>query len=80
MPVVHQEFFMTYGFDINDGANGRWVEGGPFGPHQKWSHQFNAEWSEFITKEPSGGYAREGVREKMLEMRARYPSEGGWPP
>src|SRR5208282_2440246 len=39
-----QEQWDRAGLDVNDPANGRWVEGGPQGNHQKWSYQFNKEW------------------------------------
>lgn len=53
--------------NIDDPMFGRFVEGGPFGGHQKWSYEFNKEWEQFINDFPNAN--KEQVLEFMNKIR-----------
>jgi hypothetical protein len=65
LPVKHEKIFERKGLDINDPENGRWVEGGPEGNHQKWSYDYNEEWKKYLADNPTP----EQIMQKMYEMR-----------
>jgi hypothetical protein len=53
--------------DNNDPRFGRWVEGGPTGPHQRFSGAFNQEWAAFFREFPHA--TREQILDKMHRLR-----------
>ncbi|AQT68260.1 hypothetical protein STSP2_01416 [Anaerohalosphaera lusitana] len=48
LPQKFKDRFSRLGLDINNPKHMRWVEGGPHGNHQKWSHEFNKQWERFF--------------------------------
>lgn len=90
LPFTYADWFARHGLDVNQPtftrANGqtvwlgRWVDGAPTGPHQSWTPDFNAKWSEFQIQErflPGGRqYTQEEVIQKMLDLRnsGNYPA------
>jgi hypothetical protein len=45
LPLAEETWFLKHGLDPN--AHGRWVEGGPYGTHQKNWWLYNEDWKKF---------------------------------
>ena len=74
-PQAHHDFpkalrgdFEELGFDIDDAKYGRWVEGGPYGDHQKLAKRFNDEWEDFFLSDRTEAE----VLEHFKKMREKY--------
>ena len=68
LPQGLRDKFEKRGLDIDDPRYGRWVEGGPYGDHQKWSRKLNDEWEEFLDSGPTN----EQILEKLEQIRKKY--------
>jgi hypothetical protein len=67
LPEKFRDKFEAKGLDIDDPKNGRWVEGGPEGGHQKWSHEYNKEWEKFFDDHPNA--SKEEILEEVNKLR-----------
>jgi RHS repeat-associated protein len=81
-PQAHHDFPWTLkdwfagprrGLDVNNLRFGRWVEGTPPGPHQKWHAEYNAAWQAFKEKYPNAD------QWQVLDFLRRLLSSGNFP-
>ncbi len=61
------------GLNINDPQFGRWISGGPQGPHQRWSSKYNRAWQTFQQQNPHA------TRKQVLDYLQNLLDSGRFP-